>query len=152
MRLPAAQMETLSKVVMETAGTGCTHGRCCLPTAISVNSRPFLSNDHAATSKHHHHLLGLCSQTWETKKCPRKALSKVRAVLCAAGPTKRWSMDFFHRLPPQGVLSWPAASLARMSLASPISCPSFLWCFHFIPWSPAGHTGIARKALLMTVA
>ena len=94
MRLPAAQMETLSKVVMETAGTGCTHGRCCLPTAISVNSRPFLSNDHAATSKHHHHLLGFCSQTRETTKCPRKALSKVRAVLCAAGPTRRRSMGF----------------------------------------------------------
>ena len=65
-----------------------------MPTAISVNSRPFLSNDHAATSKHHHHLLGFCSQTRETTKCPRKALSKVRAVLCAAGPTRGRSMGF----------------------------------------------------------
>ena len=63
-----------------------------MPTAISVNSRPFLSNDHAATSKHHHHLLGLSSQTQETTKMPQKSTQQGESsALCCQSHTEEVS-------------------------------------------------------------
>ena len=72
------------------------------------------------------------------------------SALCCQSHTEEVSglCHHHHRV------SCPGQQLPRgerfWHLQFPAQASHFLWCFGSIPWSPAGHTGIARKALLMT--